>query len=521
MVLVDVRFGVDQLADTRPLLLIRTAAPIHLFVFGEFPFVVRTLQPRLLKPRAWPRVALLNEVATELLLFGLGGCTLALRFDRRLLAIEVFGGFAQFLRVEVLRSRASLVQILSKELILGFAERQRMARRKTHRGKHEKKKDRLGCFHRHLIGLTPLGLNRDADWPRVWKLTLGVRRATISRMEFIWDIALFLSKTIIIVAGVGAVLILLVQAILSGRRRQKSGIEVEKLNERYRTFRFQMQSRLLGKKDFKALSKSEKKTAKSEKSAPRATRLFVLDFEGDIRAAATADLREEITAILSIAKSGDEVVVKLESGGGLVTSYGLAASQLARLKSAGVKLTICVDKVAASGGYMMACVADQILAAPFAIVGSIGVIAQVPNFNRVLKKHDIDYREVTAGEFKRTVTVFGEITDTGLQKFKSQIEETHDLFKAFVHQNRPKMDIARVATGEYWYGTQALGLGLVDQIRTSDDYLVSHYETADVFSVKHHGRRRLADRVTESFAQALYRLASKLWTDLDKTKYGA
>ena len=340
-------------------------------------------------------------------------------------------------------------------------------------------------------------------------------------MEFVAELSLFFLKAVIIVVAVGAILILLIQSVMAGRRRHRTGIEVEKLNDRYKSFRSQMQSRLLGKKEFKALSRIEKKTSKFEKATPRSARLFVLNFDGDIRATATADLREEVTAILSVAKPGDEVVVKLESGGGLVTAYGLAASQLARLKSASVKLTICVDKVAASGGYMMACVADQILAAPFAVVGSIGVIAQVPNFNRVLKKHDIDYREITAGEFKRTVTVFGEITEPGLQKFKSQIEETHDLFKSFVTQNRPRMDIARVATGEYWYGTQALGLGLVDQIRTSDDYLVSHYATADVFSVVHHGKRRLADRVSESLTQAFYKLASKIWTDLDQTRYGA
>lgn len=339
-------------------------------------------------------------------------------------------------------------------------------------------------------------------------------------MEFLLSIALFLAKAVIIVIAFAAILILIIQAVSAGRRRARSGIEVEKLNERYRSFKHQMQSRLLGKKEFKQISKAEKKSSKAEKDSPRATRLFVLDFEGDIRAAATADLREEITAILSIAKAGDEVVLKLESGGGLVTSYGLAASQLARLKPAGVKLTVCVDKVAASGGYMMACVADQILAAPFAILGSIGVIAQVPNFNKVLKKHDVDYREVTAGEFKRTVTMFGEITDHGMQKFKAQIEETHDLFKNYVQQHRPKVDISRVATGEYWYGTQALGLGLVDAIRTSDDYLVSHYESADVFAVTHHGKRRLADRVSESFTKVLYNVASKLWTDLDQSKFG-
>ena len=352
-------------------------------------------------------------------------------------------------------------------------------------------------------------------------LTSDPNQGTLFRMEFLIALALFFAKAVIIVVAVGAILILIIQAVSSGRRRRISGIEVEKLNDRHRSFRHQMQSHLLGKKDFKHLEKSEKKALKSEKDTPRASRLFVLDFDGDLRATATADLREEVTAILSVAKAGDEVVVKLESGGGLVTSYGLAASQLSRLKSAGVKLTICVDKVAASGGYMMACVADQILAAPFAVVGSIGVIAQVPNFHKVLKKNDIDYREVTAGEFKRTVTMFGEITEHGLQKFRSQIEETHDLFKLFVNQNRPKMDISKVATGEYWYGTQALGLGLVDAIRTSDDYLVSHYESADVFHVSHHGKRKFAERLSESFAKILYTVASKLWTDLDKTRYGA
>lgn len=340
-------------------------------------------------------------------------------------------------------------------------------------------------------------------------------------MEFLYDFGLFLAKSIVIVIAVGAILILLVQAITAGRRRARNGIEIEKLNERYKSFKRQMQSRLLGKKEYKAIAKAEKKKTKAEKGAARETRLFVLDFEGDIRATATNDLREEVTAILAIAKAGDEVVLKLESGGGLVTSYGLAASQLTRLKSAGVKLTICVDKIAASGGYMMACVADQILAAPFAVVGSIGVIAQVPNFNKILKKHDVDYREVTAGEYKRTVTMFGEITEHGLQKFREQIGETHDLFKAFVSQNRPKMDIARVATGEYWYGTQALGLGLVDAIRTSDDYLVSHYETADVFHVQHHGKRRLADRVSESLSTVIHSLALKLWGTAEETRYGA
>ncbi|RYZ72720.1 MAG: protease SohB [Proteobacteria bacterium] len=339
-------------------------------------------------------------------------------------------------------------------------------------------------------------------------------------MDFVLDLASFLVRTLVVVIAIGTVLLFLVQAVSSGRRRARSGIEVEKMNDRFKSFRRQMQSRLLGKKEFKTLSKTDKKTKKLEIAAPRSTRAFVIDFDGDIRASATEDLREEITAILSIAKSGDEVILRLESGGGLVTSYGLASSQLMRLKNAGVKLTICVDKVAASGGYMMACVADQIIAAPFAVVGSIGVIAQVPNFNKVLKKHDVDYREVTAGEFKRTVTMFGEITEPGLQKFRAQLEETHVLFKQFINMNRPRLDIEKVATGEHWYGTQALALGLIDQIKTSDEYVVNLFEGHDVYRVQHHGKKKLADRFSESFANVLHKVAIKLWSDLDRTKFG-
>ena len=276
----------------------------------------------------------------------------------------------------------------------------------------------------------------------------------------------------------------------------------------------------MNKKDFKAFAKTEKKATK--KSPPeQKPRLFVLDFKGDIRASAVTDLREEITALLSVAKPGDATLVKLESGGGLVTSYGLASSQLERLKSANMNLTVCVDKVAASGGYMMACVADHICAAPFAVLGSIGVVAQVPNFNKVLKKHDVDFREITAGEFKRTVTMFGEITEPGLAKFKDQLEETHVLFKNFVSKHRPALDISKVATGEHWYGTVALELGLCDEITTSDDYLLKRLETHELISIKNHGRKKLAERLSESMAVAARSLMIKLWTDAEERRFGS
>ena len=343
-------------------------------------------------------------------------------------------------------------------------------------------------------------------------------------MQFLTDFALFALKTAFISTAILIVAGFLFQFGSKSGGSGRTRIEVEKLNTRFRAFRRRMQAELLGKKELKALGKSEKKEDKkaNKKAKGDATepRLFVLDFDGDIRASATESLREEITAILTVAKEQDEVLLRLESGGGLVTSYGLAASQLARLRAAKIKLTISVDKVAASGGYMMACVGDKIIAAPFAILGSIGVIAQVPNFNKLIKRADIDYREVTAGEFKRTVTMFGEITPPGMEKFREQIQETHELFKTFVKQNRPSLDIAKVATGEHWYGTQALGLGLCDELSTSDDYLYHRFETTDVYKVRFVQKKKLMDRLSESASATLFKTALRLWTEVDKGRFG-
>ncbi|WP_428818379.1 protease SohB [Microbulbifer sp. MCCC 1A16149] len=243
-------------------------------------------------------------------------------------------------------------------------------------------------------------------------------------------------------------------------------------------------------------------------------RLFVVHFDGDIKASALTNLREEITAILQIADKGDEVVVCLESPGGMVANYGLAASQLARVRSAGVKLTIVVDKVAASGGYMMACVADRILAAPFAMLGSIGVVAQLPNFHRLLQRNDVDFELFTAGEYKRTVTMFGENTQEGKEKFQSDLEEIHTLFQHFVSEYRPQLDIGKVATGEVWFGQRALDLALIDEIKTSDEYLTARAENADLFQVEYKERQNIAKKIgfaaQTGIEGALARLFSRL-----------
>ncbi|MBJ9419003.1 protease SohB [Acinetobacter oleivorans] len=231
-------------------------------------------------------------------------------------------------------------------------------------------------------------------------------------------------------------------------------------------------------------------------------KIFVLDFKGDIQASAVENLREEITLILATAKAGrDRVVVRLESPGGMVHGYGLAAAQLVRLRDAGFHLTICVDKVAASGGYMMACIANEIIAAPFAIVGSIGVVAQVPNFNRLLKQHNVDFELYTAGQYKRTVTMFGENTPEGKAKFEEELQQTHVLFKHFVEKYRPQLNVDKVATGEHWYGEDALELNLVDKLQTSDEYLLALLPQHDVYVINTRKKATLGEKLGLQAAQ--------------------
>lgn len=321
-------------------------------------------------------------------------------------------------------------------------------------------------------------------------------------LEFLSDYGLFLAKTVTFV--VAALLIIGMLSSLGGRRRDNEGhIEVTALNDRFEDWEEQIKSVVLDEASYKAERKAAQKKAKAERKAKKKnsdqekekSRLFVLDFDGDVKASDVEHLRHEISAVLTLAKETDEVLVRLESAGGMVHSYGLAASQLARIRSQGIPLTIAVDRVAASGGYMMACIGNRILAAPFAILGSIGVIAQLPNFNRLLKQHNVDFEMHTAGDYKRTLTVFGENTEEGRDKFREELEETHALFKQFVSENRPQVNIEKVATGEVWYGSQALAENLIDSIATSDEYILQKRGECDLFEVKYVAKKSLAEKV--------------------------
>ena len=331
-------------------------------------------------------------------------------------------------------------------------------------------------------------------------------------MEFLTNYGLFLAKTVTILAAIALVIGVFASLSLRRRSSNQEHVQVRRINDRYRDLRDALEVAMLDKDGQKQKKKANRKKQKSEKKAAKhdrekeRKRVFVLNFHGDIRGSEVALLREEITTVLMVAHTTDEVLLRLESSGGLVHAYGLAASQLARLRDRNIPLTVSVDKVAASGGYLMACVADRILAAPFAVVGSIGVIAQIPNFNRFLKKHDVDFEQATAGEFKRTVTMFGETTDKGREKLKEEVEEIHELFKDFIKEQRPVLDLEQIATGEHWLGKRAHELKLVDELRTSDDYLVNLAGESDIYEIRYLVKQKLVDRVISTFSSMSHNL---------------
>lgn len=328
--------------------------------------------------------------------------------------------------------------------------------------------------------------------------------------DFLVDYGLFLLKALTIVAAVVTTVVVI--AAVSRRATLHEGLEVESLNRKYRSLAAHLRRVVVGKSGWKAAAKAEKAKEKAAaKARGQRPRSFVVDFKGDLKASAVASLREEISAILDVARDGDEVVVRLENFGGVVHEHGLGASQLARIRERGIPLTVCVDKVAASGGYLMACVANRIVAAPFAILGSIGVIAQLPNFNRLLEGHGIDWEMVTAGEYKRNVTLFGKNTDADRARLKAQLEDVHDLFKAAVIAYRPGLDLAQVGTGEHWYGTRALELGLADELKTSDQLLAELAAGRELYRVSYKVRRPLRQRLLLSADDALERLATHAW----------
>lgn len=327
--------------------------------------------------------------------------------------------------------------------------------------------------------------------------------------QFFAEYGLFLLKALTIVV---AIVVVIGVAASTGRKGNQDHLEVENLNKRFRSLASTLQKGVLSKSEQKQLAKDEKKKDKAASKQPSTRpRSFVIDFKGDLKATAVVSLREEVSSVLEVAGKDDDVIVRLENHGGVVHEHGLAASQLARIRDRDIPLTVCVDKVAASGGYLMACVASRIYAAPFAILGSIGVLAQIPNFHRMLDSHGVEFEQVTAGKYKRTVTMFGQNTDEDRAKLKQELEDVHTLFKAAVHRFRPQLDLETVATGEHWYGAQALELDLADELKTSDELLAELAKDRDLYRVSYEVKQPLQKRLISGIDGVLEKVDIAAW----------
>ena len=325
-------------------------------------------------------------------------------------------------------------------------------------------------------------------------------------MDFLYEFGLFLAKFGAVIGGLAVLAFLLAMLKMRARAAEGGNLQVKHINQKLEHAKLMLEAATLPKGKYKKSAKAHKEKQKQADKAESSDRkrLFVVNFKGDIRADEVASLREEISAILTTTGDGDEVLVILESGGGTVHGYGLAASQLRRVRDKNIRLTVAVDKIAASGGYMMACVADHIIAAPFAIIGSIGVLAQIPNFNKLLKKHDIDFEQIAAGKYKRTLSLFGENTELDRDKLRAELEDTHELFKQFIQENRAGVNVEEIATGEHWHGKKALELGLVDALQTSDDYLSGMAQSTDIYEVSYARKKPVMEKLVSSAARLFH-----------------
>lgn len=241
-------------------------------------------------------------------------------------------------------------------------------------------------------------------------------------------------------------------------------------------WRYNKDSQFTRKVAYKCLL--EQAGAKAEKLKP----LAVLTFVGDIGAKQYKSFGQLIDEVIINKSEIDEVVVVVNSPGGAVSPYGNVYSQMERVRDAGLKLTVCIDVVAASGGYLMSLPAHKIIAAPFSMVGSVGVMAFVPNLRGLLEDYNINPRTFTAGKYKRTVSLTDEATEEEVEKFKQQLNAIHRLFLEAVKKYRKDVKMEVVETGEHWTARESveLGLGLVDDIATSQQYLLEANRDRDL-----------------------------------------
>ena len=338
-------------------------------------------------------------------------------------------------------------------------------------------------------------------------------------IDLLLSYVFFLLKVVTVLVAILIPILVISNSKKNRIETDKGKIVVKNLSERIEEIGVSLRSATMSPKDYKSFLKERSKQKKKELKKKSKEIVYVLDFKGDIQASGVDKLKQEINAILSSKVKCKEVVLKVESGGGSAYAYGLCAAELKRLANSKINLTVCIDKVAASGGYLMSCVANKIVAAPWAIVGSIGVIAQLPNFHRFLKKQNIDIEMHTAGKFKRTLTTFGKNTKKGRDKFISELEELHVVFKDFVKENRSKIKVGKVSTGEVWQGDKAKKLGLIDEIATSDDYLLNLSEKFKLLEIQYFEKKPFSAKFVSLTETILEKSVYKILDILNKNRF--
>ena len=337
-------------------------------------------------------------------------------------------------------------------------------------------------------------------------------------MEILAGYLVFLLKVFTIVLAITIPLLLIIGSS-KGKSQPRGKLSITNLSDKFEEMGNAVKGSLMTPKELKKFNKDLSKEKKKKDKDQTEDSIFVLNFKGDIQASEVEKLKQEVNAILLSETDCKEVVIRVESGGGSAYAYGLCAAELKRLVDNKINLTVCIDKVAASGGYLMSCVASKIIAAPWAIVGSIGVIAQLPNFHRLLKKNSIDFEMHTAGAFKRTLTTLGENTEEGREKFKSDLEDLHLIFKNFVKEQRPEVDTDIVATGEVWQGEDAVRVGLVDSLETSDNYLVGLSKGAKLFELEFVEKKNLTERFAFSMQLILEKSLMKFYDLINRDRF--
>jgi signal peptide peptidase SppA len=178
------------------------------------------------------------------------------------------------------------------------------------------------------------------------------------------------------------------------------------------------------------------------------------------------------------------VALLINSPGGAPTQSGLVAERIRQLADKkGVPVLAFAEDVAASGGYWLACAADEIYAHRTSMVGSIGVISGGFGFTGLLDRFGVERRLHTAGENKARLDPFSPEKPEDVEWLKKMHSQLHELFVDWVKERRGDRlsSTEGLFTGDIWLGSKALELGLIDGLGSLREVIAERYPDAEIF----------------------------------------